>query len=126
MRIFLKTYAHVPHMTRSRTPQPARPAPKPKSANAGKRPKNLTLDPEAVALGEAYGKRYGTNVSQIVNSFLKALPPTSTSSGDVMHAELSPLTRRLYGIAAGATADRDDHRAHLLRKYRGGSRKTRR
>lgn len=106
----------------------AEPSAGPNVKHQGKRPKNLTLDPEAVARGEAYGRRHGTNVSQIVNALLKALPPVQRigSNEVMMLAELSPLTRRLYGIAAGSTMGRNDYRAHLLKKYGSADEKSRR
>jgi hypothetical protein len=80
-------------------------------------PKNLSLEPEAIRRGERYGARHGKNLSQLVNDLLHALPSESEKS-----AELSPLVRRLLGVAAGAKADRKAYRAHLTRKY-GGARK---
>lgn len=70
---------------------------------------NLSLDPEAVARGQRYGKRHGKNLSQLVNDFLQSLPLES-------EGPRSPLVRRLYGVARGA-GDQDDHRRRLERKY---------
>ena len=81
-----------------------------------KRPKNLTLDPEAVARGEHYGARHGASLSQLVSSFLYALP---RDDGPASVRELSPSVRRLYGVAAKATADRETYREHLAEKYGG-------
>ena len=39
-----------------------------------KRPKNLLLDPDAVARGERYSRLHGTNLSRLVGDFLHALP----------------------------------------------------
>lgn len=87
-----------------------------------KRRTNLTLDPDAVAGGEQYGKRHGTNLSQLVNGFLRALLERTNREYDASFvAELTPPVRRLYGIAAGGKADRASHREHLLEKY--GSRR---
>ena len=82
-----------------------------------KRRTNLTLDPDVVAAAERYGKRHGTNLSQLVNDFLRGL----RDRGGAGDPELSPAVRRLNGIAAGATVDRDAHRTHLLEKYGTGS-----
>jgi hypothetical protein len=79
-----------------------------------KKATNLTLDPDAVARGERYGARHGRKLSQLVNGFLSALPGPED---EAELADLSPAVRRLYGAAAGGTADREDHRAHLLTKY---------
>lgn len=84
---------------------------------ATKRATNLTLDPDAVARGESYSRRHGTSLSQLVNRFLAALPREGEGATDDALPPLTPRVRRLYGIAAGADASGDDHRAHLLGKY---------
>lgn len=81
-----------------------------------KRRTNLTLDPDVVAAAERYGKRHGTNLSQLVNDFLRALRKRTS----VEETELAPSVRRLHGIAAGAAGDRAAHRAHLVEKYGSG------
>lgn len=86
-------------------------------AKPGKRPTNLTLDPDAVARGERYGARHGRKLSQLVNGFLAALP---APDDDAELADLSPAVRRLYGVAAGGRTDRDTYRAHLAEKYGTG------
>lgn len=86
-------------------------------ARASKRATNLTLDPDAVARAESYGRRVGTSLSQLVNGFLEALPAEGAASSEVALDELTPRVRRLYGIAAGSHASWGDHRAHLLEKY---------
>jgi hypothetical protein len=77
-----------------------------------KRPKNLSLEADAVARGERYGKLHGKPLSQLVNDFLRALPLEPSSE-----TVLSPVVRRLRGVAAGAKVDRATHRKHLARKY---------
>ena len=77
---------------------------------------NLTLDPDAVARGEQYGARHGRKLSQLVNGFLAALPAEGEEDAAGL-ADLAPAVRRLYGVAAGGTTDRDAHRAHLSEKY---------
>ena len=76
-----------------------------------KRPKNLLLDPDAVARGERYSRRHGTNLSRLVGDFLRSLPLSADEGA------LTPAVRRLWGIAAGAGADREQYRQHLARKY---------
>jgi hypothetical protein len=76
-----------------------------------KRPKNLLLDPDAVARGERYSRLHKTNLSRLVGDFLRALPLSADESA------LTPAVRRLWGIAARSEADRDLHRKHLSRKY---------
>lgn len=75
-------------------------------------PKNLSLEPSAVARGKRYGRLHGKSLSQLVNDFLHALPLEAPPEG-----QLSPVVRRLRGAAAGGKADRESHRKHLLRKY---------
>ena len=80
---------------------------------------NLTLDADAVAGGEAYSKRHGTNISQLVNRFLHGLRVVASDDAPDRIADgLSPTVRRLYGAAAGGASDVADYRAHLLKKYR--------
>jgi hypothetical protein len=78
----------------------------------GKIPKNLSLEPAAIARGERYGRLHGKNLSQLVNDFLRALPLKSPAT-----QELSPVVRRLRGIAARGRTGREAYRKHLLRKY---------
>ena len=82
-------------------------------ASPPKRPKNLSLDAEAVERGEEYGRRHGIALSRLVGEFLRALPL------DAPDHELAPAVQRLYGVAASGRATRDDHREHLYRKYGG-------
>lgn len=80
---------------------------------ASKRPKNLSLDAEALRRGEEYSRRHQTNLSRLVGDFLRSLPLEGT------HRELSPAVQRLRGVAAGGRTDPDHYREHLLRKYGG-------
>lgn len=79
-----------------------------------KRPTNLTLDPEAVTRGERFGQRHGTSLSQLVTDFLYSLPADDV---DDTLPQLTPPVRRLYGLAAGGTTDRDAYRDHVVEKY---------
>lgn len=74
--------------------------------------KNLSLEPDAVKRGERYGRLHGTNLSRLVSDFLRALP-----LGPPDDQTLSPVVRRLRGVAAGAKSDRAEYREHLLGKY---------
>jgi hypothetical protein len=76
-----------------------------------KRPKNLLLDPEAVARGERYSRRHGTTLSRLVGDFLRALPLGADPS------ELAPSVKRLWGVARGDSRGRELYRQHLSRKY---------
>jgi hypothetical protein len=84
-------------------------------ALVGKVAKNLSLEPAAIAQGERYGRRHGKNLSQLVNDFLRALPLTAPPT-----EQLSPVVRRLRGVAAGGKTSRAAYRKHLLRKYGRG------
>ncbi len=75
-------------------------------------PKNLSLEPSAIARGQRYGRRHGKSLSQLVNDFLQALPVEAPDA-----QELSPLVRRLRGIAAGRKGGREGYRKHLAEKY---------
>lgn len=75
-------------------------------------PKNLSLEPEAIARGERYGRLHGKNLSQLVNDLLHALPLSAPPE-----EELAPLVRRLRGIAGGGKTGRAAYRKHLLRKH---------
>lgn len=80
----------------------------------GKIPKNLSLEPDAVARGKRYGRLHRKSLSRLVNDFLRALP-LEAPAGE----ELAPVVRRLRGIAARGKSDRRAYRKHLLRKYGG-------
>ena len=81
--------------------------------NPAKRPKNLLLDPDAVARGDQYSVRHGTSLSRLVGDFLRALPL------DTPAAALSPAVQRLWGVAARSRSGRESYREHLYKKYRG-------
>jgi hypothetical protein len=76
-----------------------------------RKPRNLSLHPDAVARGERYCRRHGTNLSQVVDAFLRSLP---LDEGDM---PASPVVRRLRGAGKGA-ADQTAYREHLRRKYK--------
>jgi hypothetical protein len=80
--------------------------------------KNLSLESDAVERGERYGQLHGTNLSRLVTDFLRALPLESPTG-----RALSPVVRRLRGVAAGGAADRTHYREHLHKKYGGRSKK---
>ncbi len=82
-------------------------------ARGSKKPKNLLLEPDAIARGERYGARYGKNLSHLVSDFLQALPIDERA---VAHA---PIVRRLHGVAGGGKTDKQGYREHLRRKYGG-------
>ncbi len=79
-----------------------------------RKPKNLSLEPDAIERGQRYGRLHGKNLSQLVNDFLRALPlePATTR-------EISPLVRRLRGVATGGRTGREEYQGHLAQKYGG-------
>lgn len=80
--------------------------------------KNLSLEPDAVKCGERHGRLHGTNLSRLVSDFLRALPlEPSDEQG------LSPVVRRLRGVAAGVSTDRAQYHEHLHRKHGDRSRR---
>ncbi len=76
-----------------------------------RKPRNLSLDDEAISRGERYSKQHGTSISRLVGDFLRSLPL------DAPRGPTSPLVRRLVGVAAGKKGEAASHRVHLLRKY---------
>jgi hypothetical protein len=60
------------------------------AARKPKRPKNLLLDPDAVARGERYSRRHGISLSRLVGDFLRSLPL------DAERSTLTPAVRRLW------------------------------
>jgi hypothetical protein len=79
---------------------------------------NLTLDADVVLGGEQSSRRHGTSISQLVNDFLRTLLAREGEEGAAAD-NLTPAVRRLYGIAAGRSTDREAYRAHLVAKYGG-------
>ncbi len=79
-----------------------------------RKPKNLSLEPDAIERGQRYGRLHGKNLSQLVNDFLRALPSESATK-----LEISPLVRRLRGVATGGRTGREEYREHLAQKYGG-------
>lgn len=84
----------------------------------GRVPKNLSLEPDAVERGERYGRLHGTTLSRLVGDFLRSLPLEKADADD-----LSPVVRRLRGVAAKGHASREEYRERLSRKY--GSKRSR-
>lgn len=82
-------------------------------ARPAKKPKNLSLESDAIARGTRYSQQHGTNLSRLVSDFLRSLPLGKP------RPPISPAVRRLRGIAAGSKSDRATYRAHLRRKYGG-------
>ncbi len=73
---------------------------------------NLSVDESSVERARRYVERHDTSISKVVNDILAKLPLDE----EVDVAGLPPITRRLYGIAAGGPDEEDYHR-YLLGKY---------
>ena len=102
--------------------KPSSPKPRKSARSSSKETTNsattatkLLLDPEAVARGERFAERQGTNISRLVNRFLLSLPDVDPSN---LAVQLTPTVRRLYGVAKGSSADRETYRERLRKKYR--------
>lgn len=72
----------------------------------------LSLDATAIERAKRYSEVHGTTVSQLVGTFFLQLPLDS----DDRRADLTPMVRRLLGIARGGSG-REEYRRHLLEKY---------
>jgi len=73
---------------------------------------SLSVDEATLERARRYVERHGISLSEFVNEIFVRLP----LDDDVDVADLPPITRRLYGIAAGAP-DAGDYHRHLLEKY---------
>ena len=78
---------------------------------SNKTPKNLSLDPVAIARGERYSKLHGTSLSRLVDDFLRSLPVGRLSE------PLSPVVQRLRGAASGGKTSAASYGNHLYKKY---------
>jgi hypothetical protein len=105
------------------------------STRTGKRPRNLSLSADAIALGEAYSAARGTTLSALVEQFLRGLPiPTEYDDEELDPAERrrreieyvrthtnSPVVRELAGLLAdseiGDADPRELYREHIWRRY---------
>lgn len=80
-------------------------------ARLTRKPKNLSLEPDAIARGERYSQLHGTNLSRLVSDFLRALPLGKPTQA------LSPAVQRLRGVVARSKVDRATYHEHLHAKY---------
>jgi len=76
-----------------------------------RKPKNLSLAPDAIQRGELYSQIHGTSLSRLVSDFLRRLPLGDQALG------LSPAVLRLRGVASSASPDDTAYHEHLSRKY---------
>lgn len=73
---------------------------------------SLSVEEAAVERARRYVEQHDTSISELVNTILSKLP----LEDDFDPNELPPITRRLYGVAAGR-AEEDDYHRYLLEKY---------
>ena len=73
----------------------------------GKRPKNLLLDGEALALGEAYAGYHGTTLSRLVEDFLRSLPSVTQPRYQIRTAIVGELWGRAVMSEKDAAQQRD-------------------
>ena len=72
-----------------------------------RRPKNLLLDAESLAIGSEYCERHGTTLSRLVEDYLRAL--AIPRGGDAR----SPIVRRLRGIVSFGNWKSDTYRDYV-------------
>ena len=70
----------------------------------------LTVDPRVIAAAKQYAAEAGTSVSQLVEDYLAAIVAASEPVAP------PPVLARLRGSMRGV--DLEDHRRHLVEKYR--------
>ena len=81
--------------------------------------KNLYLDPDVIERAEEYGRRRGTNLSNLVSDYLDALTRHLSQSPH------GPLVQRLLGVGVPRPSKKrarrkpgiQDYRNHLDEKY---------
>lgn len=73
---------------------------------------SVSVDEAAFERARRYVEQHETSISELLNEILSKLPLDEEFDA----AALPPITRRLYGIAAGGPDEGAYHR-HLLEKY---------
>ncbi|MFN2604412.1 MAG: DUF6364 family protein [Gemmatimonadaceae bacterium] len=79
----------------------------------------IEVDPDAIKHGEKYCRLHRTDLSQLVNDFLKSLPLETKKK-----SEYSPAVQRLIGAArpkkpGQRPPDVEDYHRYLMKKYGG-------
>lgn len=70
----------------------------------------LQLDETILEKADAYSKRTGRTVNQLVADFLQHLPEEPVPGK-------TPIVRSLRGVLRGASLSTEDYRRHLEEKY---------
>lgn len=71
---------------------------------------NLSVERASVERARRYAELHGTSISRLVDEFLASLPVAEAAP-----EHLSPVVRRLYGVARGGGVE--DYHEYLLTKY---------
>lgn len=72
---------------------------------------NLSVERASVERARRYAELHSTSISRLVDEFLASLPVSEAAP-----EHLSPVVRRLYGVARG-DAGVEDYHEYLLQKY---------
>jgi hypothetical protein len=73
----------------------------------------LRIDQELVERAEAFSKKTGKSISELVAEYIKKLPEPPQEP-----ATLTPIVSSLRGILRGSTVTEEDYRRYLEEKYR--------
>jgi hypothetical protein len=75
---------------------------------------NLSVERASIERARRYAELHGTSISRLVDEFLAALPVEEPS-----REHLSPIVRRLLGVAKGSNLGVEDYHEYLMQKYGG-------
>lgn len=75
----------------------------------------LRLDSELIEQAKGYAQRKETSLSKLVEKYFTFLGKTSPS---VLEDDLPPITRSLWGILEGTSADESEYLDYLEEKHR--------
>lgn len=73
----------------------------------------LRIDQELVERAQAFSKKTGKSISELVAEYIKKLPDPPQES-----AAPTPVVSSLRGILRGSTVTEEDYRRYLEEKYR--------
>jgi hypothetical protein len=73
----------------------------------------LKLDHDLIERAEAFSRKTGRSVSELIAEYLQRLPEPSQES-----SQLTPIVSSLRGVLRGSDLTEEDYRRHLEEKYR--------
>jgi predicted DNA-binding protein len=73
----------------------------------------VRIEQELLERAEAFSRRTGKSVSEIISEYLQRLPEPSEGP-----AHTAPIVRSLRGALRGSSLTEEDYRRYLERKYR--------